>query len=324
MVEGQPLVGDRLRLVGREGRVRASRALGSRAAVSLRPAEIGHDDDAAAALGSSAAISASLSELSMRLAGIVVAVGGDEAPSARSGRSGRARRAPRNRASTRTTPRRSRRRRASPRSPPACWAERRRPGRLADAGPRKACCSARHELVQFAARRAGAPTLSSPRKTSASPSSFRRSRFSAKFSVASGKKRAPGILSRVDETRAALVADDAAEVPKQVPERRRVVDRPGVQPVVVGQGPAAPILRLARETRHRQGVNSGRRPERLVVGCGQSLALQSGRRWAGNREIPCEMPDSFLSGSRLVVRFRHLRPAGSSSRANVGIKRTTI
>jgi hypothetical protein len=38
-------------------------------------------------------------------------------------------------------------------------------------------------------------TLSSPRKMSAGSEPFCRSRFSAKFSLASGKKRAPGILS---------------------------------------------------------------------------------------------------------------------------------
>ena len=75
----------------------------------------------------------------------------------------------------------------------------------------------------------------------------------------------------IDETGSALIADDAGEVPEQVPERRRVLDRPGVQPVVAGEGPAAPLLRLARKAHHRQVVDSRRRPERLVVGSGQSL-----------------------------------------------------
>ena len=65
---------------------------------------------------------------------------------------------------------------------------------------RKSCC--RREISACSSfhdsRRS---TLSSPRKTIASPEPVFFSRFSAKFSVASGKNEAPGILSPSTSTR---------------------------------------------------------------------------------------------------------------------------
>ena len=79
---------------------------------------------------------------------------------------------------------------------------------------------------------------SSPRKTIASPSSFRRSRFSAKFSLRIRKEpRARHLRRRRRESARALLADDAAEVPDEIPERAAIFDRPSVQRGIVGQLP---------------------------------------------------------------------------------------
>ena len=74
----------------------------------------------------------------------------------------------------------------------------------------------------------------SPLKTIAGASSRRRSRFSAKFRRASGKKRAPGILSRSSTTRSPIVAADAAEIQTSRQNSAGPLDRVAIQ-IVVGR-----------------------------------------------------------------------------------------
>ena len=110
-------------------------------------------------------------------------------------------------------------------------------------------------------------TLSSPRKTIAVSAPGRRSRFSAKFSRASGKKRVSRIAAAGDDAALALLADDAAEIPDEIPERARIRDRPGMQRVVVGKrrgrcaAPASAAEGGDRQVGERRRVG---RPERAV------------------------------------------------------------
>ena len=108
------------------------------------------------------------------------------------------------------------------RSSPACSASSPRRGRRCRRRrPRSACCRRETRRVELAPgqRRFDLVLAAEDDGLARRPSA--RSRFSAKFSRASGKKRAPGIASPSASAPAALLADDAAEIPDQVPERRR-------------------------------------------------------------------------------------------------------
>ena len=151
-------------------------------------------------------ISASLSATVVRLAVVPVAVAGDEAPSARSGRTGRARPARRNRASRTTRPRRSRPPPASRRSFPACSASSPRPGR-----PALTPCGAQAPAAGARPARAARPsvrrrsTLSSPRKTSASPLAALAQQVLGEIQLRIGKEaRAPSMSSPSTRTRSPL------------------------------------------------------------------------------------------------------------------------
>ena len=105
---------------------------------------------------------------------------------------------------------------------PACSAASRRRGRRRrrppPASPAAGATRARASSSQLSRR----STLSSPRKTIAVAVAGCRRRFSAKFSRASGKKRASRIAGAVDEAALALLADDPAEIPDEVPEGCRI------------------------------------------------------------------------------------------------------
>ena len=112
----------------------------------------------------------------------------------------------------------------------------------------------------------------------ASPSSSRTSRFSAKFSVASGKKRAPGMRSASASASFALVADDAGDNPRRGPRTPR--DR-------------RPTMRAARDSRQRavrrgapppprSGSADARRPPR---GSAATVALR--HSWCRLRDRHC-------------------------------------
>ena len=91
-------------------------------------------------------------------------------------------------------------------------------------------------------------TLSSPRKTIASAGPDFRSRFSAKFSLASGKNDAPGILVAVDQharSPRSPITPQNSQTRLQKPARS--LDRPAVQVGIAGEAAAGASRRGRRE-----------------------------------------------------------------------------
>ncbi len=102
-----------------------------------------------------------------------------------------------------------------------------------------------------------------------------RSRFSAKFSRASGEEAPPGHAVEVDGPAAALLADHAADVPQQVPEGGGVAHRPGMQGAIVRQGELVALLGLAAEGGHLAATLSGEGDHR-GVSIGSGMARSDG------------------------------------------------
>ena len=188
---------------------------------------------------------ATLSATSIVLAVVPVAVAGDEQLRLDLAEAVEHALRRRNPASRTTRPRRARRPRACRRSSRACWAASPRRGRPAST-PSVAhrLLQARDQRAQFAPGQA-ALDLSSPRKTMRVAGAGFRSRFSAKFSRRVGKESRAGHPVAVDQHAFAALADHAAEIPDQAPERGRA--RSTDQPMQVADSrQTAPASALRR------------------------------------------------------------------------------
>ena len=202
---------------------------GHAAATASAAAEIGDDDDLAQRWAASPRRPATLSRDVDLLAVVPVAVRRDEDASARSGRSGRARPARRNRASRTTRPRRARRPPAWRRSVSGMlgiMAATRSPALTPCA--RSSCCSRETSSCSSSQDRRRS-TLSSPRKTMRVAGAARCAAGSRRSSGARRERSGRPASGRRRPAALALVADDAAEIPDQAPERLAILDRPAVQ-----------------------------------------------------------------------------------------------
>ena len=94
-----------------------------------------------------------------------------------------------------------------------------------------------------------------------------------------GKEAGAGHPLAIFEKPFALVADDAAEIPDEVPEGGTLVDRPGVQRAVIGEAPAGALGGLRGEAGQRAGGNglAARLPQRRFTIHGRALLPPSRR-----------------------------------------------
>ena len=128
-------------------------------------------------------------------------------------------------------------------------------------------------------------TLSSPRKTSASPSPRLRQQVLGEVQLRVGEEAGAGHPVAIVEHARALVADDAAEIPDEVPERLAVLDRPGVQRVIVAQFAACGRRGLAGKGSNgsRLDILRFRGPERRCLG--HAGPPRSGRALEAQRRL---------------------------------------
>ena len=171
---------------------------------------------------------------------------------------------------------------------------------------------ARDERVQLAP--AHASWRPCPRRGTRSPRRRRpaRSRFSAKFSVASGKNRAPG-MRVVDQKPLALLATDAGIVPYGRPECFTVLDGGLVEFAIAPRTQARSLVEQVAKPDHLAFCNAIHRgsPE-WVVRIGHCAALIWVQRChcSVNRYRKCCNRESLTLRSAATMGWRKPRPMG--------------
>ena len=168
---------------------------------------------------------------------------------------------------------------------------------------RIACCR-RETSAASSSQVSRRSTLSSPRKTIAVPAPRLPQQVLGKIQPRVREEARLPHRAACDHAALALLADDAAEIPDQVPEGAGIADRPGVQRVVVGEALAGAPAGLRRESgdrQRRQGSRIGR-PERSVghrssrAGSDRVKHCHSGRNAPSGR--PCHRRGQAHRGRR--------------------------